>query len=845
MNSKKAITLLVLATLLMTIIPVTTSQAIAITDVYDEDDGAPGVPTYVGVYGDTLIVVGSGVTAGKLVEVYWDAVDPWNGESGLLNSTKAKASGAYELWFDIPEAVNGDHYLWLRDANAGDTIVFGTAITVDASIEVKPSSGLPGDTITIYGYGFDDEEDITPITWDAGALTTSPGTPESDELGSWTATFKVPSAAAYADYIVEASDEADAIVNTASDTLTVGPALTANIEEGEVGTVVRLTGRGFEDSGTITDISISDDDFLTSFVCEFVDEDDDGITSRGTFTTDVVIPGVDALNDDFEIRVTDSGANEGLVDFEVLGFPGVSTDPEYGVQGSTVAVEGVNFTKIADEDVILYLVPEGGTFGVDEVEIKTLSTERDGTFSGTMKIPAVSSGVFEVWAVQTDWGIDNSEDLNNFKVGLMIVILSPDDGPTGEYVSLTASGLSDGGDYQFNISDTIIIEGSDDDSDGSISEMFTVPVFEPGVYTASLRDEDSDITLTTEFEVTHRAMIETSPLVAPDGYNITIMGWYFSQAPGEESLDFVLYNDTDEWDLDVVYGGAAVELGASTEEDDWDDGYFEGWWEVIDLDIGEYTMNCTDGADIWAQYMFNVVSKIEEIEPRKATFRIGETVSFDVISTFGQEDSYIEIYTPDGELYWRTDAFAGDDWIKVGTEKVYPAFNQIADGNLMTLQEDAPLGEWSWTWYDAGDNDIPFTSDDEELDSGVFTVEASAESVLGDQVADLNNKLTDLADQVSDVSSEFDSVRSDIADVQAIAQQAVTASQQVAEAVQTVAQTANQANTAAENAAEAANAAKDAANSLTTLVYGAIGAALVAALAAIVSLMQISRRIAG
>jgi hypothetical protein len=41
------------------------------------------------------------------------------------------------------------------------------------------------------------------------------------------------------------------------------------------------------------------------------------------------------------------------------------------------------------------------------------------------------------------------------------------------------------------------------------------------------------------------------------------------------------------------------------------------------------------------------------------------------------------------------------------------------------------------------------------------------------------------------------------------------------------------------------NEARNAANGLTTLVYGAIGASLVAALAAIVSLMQISRRIAG
>ena len=53
-------------------------------------------------------------------------------------------------------------------------------------------------------------------------------------------------------------------------------------------------------------------------------------------------------------------------------------------------------------------------------------------------------------------------------------------------------------------------------------------------------------------------------------------------------------------------------------------------------------------------------------------------------------------------------------------------------------------------------------------------------------------------------------------------------------------------------AADAATDVKDAVETtqrqtsgLTTLVYGAIGASLIAALAAIVSLMQISRRIAG
>jgi hypothetical protein len=849
MNSKKAITLLVLATLILTLVPLTTTQAITITDVYDEVNGAPGVPTYAGVYDDTLIVVGSGVTAGKNVRVYWDAVDDWDGEAGLLNSTKAKSSGAFELWFDIPEAVNGDHYLWLQDVNTGDTIVFGFAIDVDAYVEADPDAGLDGDTITLNGFGYDDEVDIETVTISSttllvpivdAPLSTSPGTPETDTVGSWSATFKVPDfddGYEYDDYLITVTDDAT-IPNSAIADFTIGPALTLDIEEGTVGAVVEASGRGFNPSGLITAIYIEDSALNTWTVYE-VDDDMD-ISSTGKFNKEFVIPSVDDVDDDYEIVVVDNAAtpNEGRVDFEVLGHPGVETDPEYAVQGSTVAVMGYNFTNIDDEEVVLYMVPTTGAYPGDAVEVDTLETDNDGELSGTFKVPAVASGTYEIYAVQDDWGIINDQDLNSFKVGLMIVILSPDDGPTGEVISVTASGFEGSGSFEFNISDIEIMSGTVD-PDGSISESFVCPILDPGTYMVSVLDGDNDITVTAEFEVTDRASVETTPTVAPNEYNVTIEGWFFSQDPSLESLDFLLFNETEEWDLDVDYGGVTVELGIGTDDDDWDDGYFSGWFLVPDddvLSIGTYTLNVTDEADLWAQYTFEVVDKTVEIESRKATFRLGDTVSFDVISTFILDMSYVEIMTPDGDLYWKTDTFDMDDWVKVGTEQLYPYFAQIADGNLMTLLDDAPLGEWSWVWYD---------EDDDELDSGVFTVEESAAAALGEQITDLNNQITDLQSSVSDVSSEFESVKSDIADVAAIAQQAVSAANQAKDAVQTVAETANQANTAAENAAEAANAAKDAANGLTTLVYGAIGAALVAALAAIVSLMQISRRIAG
>ncbi len=154
----------------------------------------------------------------------------------------------------------------------------------------------------------------------------------------------------------------------------------------------------------------------------------------------------------------------------------------------------------------------------------------------------------------------------------------------------------------------------------------------------------------------------------------------------------------------------------------------------------------------------------------------------------------------------------------------------------MLLLEDAPIGEWTWTWFHA---------DDDELDSGSFTVEAAAESLLGQQIEDINTAIDDLVSDISGVSDEVADVKSDISSAIAAANAAVDAANAATEAVNAVSSSVSDAASAAADAADAAAEAKSAANGLTTLVYGAIGASLVAALAAIVSLMQISKRIAG
>jgi hypothetical protein len=825
MNSKKAITLLVLTTLLFSLLPLVPVKAISGTTAAVHDV----------VYGDDVLISGTGVTAGAQVEVYWDAVQPWDGEAGKLNSTKAKSSGLWECNVTIPDALVGEHYIWSRDITTGDTDHDATAVMMHPSMKFSPKSGLPNDDIDITGHGFDDEVDIVSILYENVVnitLSTSPSTPETNDLGKWTASFDVP-ALTYGAYNIYAIDDEG---HQAVKSFTVGASITLDIENGPVGSLVQIKGRGFAPGGTIDtgDVTLDGTDCT-------VEKDDTISGSKYEFTIEVIVPSIG--DGEHEFNVT-NGVNWATADFDVDedGGASVKVTPTFGVQGSTVAIHGYNFSQVNDADVVVELWTDTDVYVAD---IKTYETNTNGEWSGTFKVPAQSNGKYHVAAYQTKYDIDDTAD---FKIGSVIVILNDDEGPAGLELVLTGTGFEYDSTWNCTFGDELVIEdNADTDSSGNLEldgsvPKFWIPSMEAGVYTITVMD-DEGTTVEVEFEITDNTMVETDPLVAPAnpdrkagevGYNVTIIGKYFSQDEGAD-LDFVLYNDTDEWDISVYEGDYNSPYVYNAD----DDGEWEAWWLVDEeLYIGTYTLNATDENDMFAQYTLDLVGKTVALEPRKSTFRIGDTVGFNIEHSFGSYDSYIKIWTPDGELYWQTDAFEEDSWIKVGSVVRLPFFEQVAGGNPLVLLDDAPLGTWEWTWYEAG-------TDEDELDSGTFTVAEAEADILAGQVQDLNNQITDLSDQLGDVQSDFDDVRSDISDVAAIAQQAVDAADRATEAVQTVAQTANSANTAAEAAADAANAAKDAANSLTTLVYGAIGAALVAALAAIVSLMQFSRRIAG
>lgn len=655
----------------MSVIP---TYAITITSVKPEKGGR----------GDLIVVTGSGMTAGKTVELYWDLVQSWDGVAGLLNTTTARADGTFEVWFRVPEAVDGTHYLWVKDTLTGefDYVEF----IVIPEIEVSPSRGLPGDKVVVRGYGFSAGVNVTIGIYNIDGtyyeeLTRAPST---NSLGSFNCTVEIPHLE-YGDYIINATDARGVY---AEEFFTVGPVIKLTPDSGPVGTVVEVRGRGFTPGAAI----YTEDVAIDGIWCRVIDEAVI-VGADGEFIMEIVIPQLWKVGD-YQIYVTD-GTYWSVADFEVTGLAEIEIKPRYGAPGEYVTIYGYNFTQIRGAEVEVY---------IEDVLIGTYQTDTNGRFNGTFIVPALASGVYNVFALQADYNINASVP---FRIGLMCVIISPTEGETGTYVLITGTGFT-AGDFWNATFDGIAITDATEPvaADGTIFYSFYVPMVEPGTYTITALDITTGIKINATFVVTATTTVELEPSQAPQGYNVTIRGYHFPDIEGDEP-DFVLYNATDAILLDVRQGW------------DWpvmfdEDGNFTGWWIVPEwLDIGDYMMNITYTAtfngvslDYTVQVPFTVTEEVIYCESRKTEYYIGETITFDIRCSFMKPDSYIEIYDPDGNLFWRTDPLSEDKWIKIDYYYTVPYYAQTAAGNPMELPIDAPTGRWSWIWYDWEDTMI-------------------------------------------------------------------------------------------------------------------------------------------
>jgi len=759
--------------------------------------------------------------------------DDKNGFGGFVPDGNLWWDAAVDDWKDVGNInyISGD---WSLDLAVVTGLVNGDDMDVDY------------DTIEEY------DNHINILT--SSGVTNSLGTYENKRV-------TIPSPVVEGQYYVVGLDGKN---NRAYDDFEIGAVISLAEETADVGDKFEITGEGFPPTVTLTceiwrnDVKQSNVHIIGS------NDDDDETDGTGDFAFDIIVPQVSKKADDYEIKVKHAASGtEAAADLEITGLATISVDPDFGPQGSSITVTGENFQNIKDKKIKIELT--GPSTATIEAEVKL---ESDGSFEVETTVPTENDDTYDivVTALADDDGDFYIEDESEFRIGTIMVLLSKDESVVGDRIILTGNGFTASGEWNATFGDITIFEEEQAVTgllkvDGLTPEFF-VPQVEPGVYTITVWDVEAEIMVETEFEVTEYTVLDFELVDAPNEFNVSIAGWNWPEVtpPGglneENEIKFVLWNETDEWDMEVLqYGPHATGAGAVNPDDRDQDpavlnatGFLnDAWWIVPDdetLDKGTYWINATIETDNEQEYFMQLVFVVGDVHvysaPRKATFRIGDTVSFRIQHTFGNDANQqikggdIKVYDPDGELYWDGDPL--NTWSKVETWYEAPTSSQTASSNPMVLLDDAPLGTWSYKWRE---------KDGDTIEEGTFNVEASAADIIGEQIEDLNSAIDDLTSDISAVTDAVAGVQSNVNSAVAAANAAVEAANAAVQAVNAVAAQAGDAASAAQDAASAAEDAKNAASGLTTLVYGAIGASLVAALAAIVSLMQISRRIAG
>jgi hypothetical protein len=331
-----------------------------------------------------------------------------------------------------------------------------------AEIMLSPSSGVPGEEVTVYGYNFTADEWVDIYyyldgtrTWVAEDLT--------DIDGDFRVDFIVPES-----YTGPHEVRAEDVYHIhADDDFTVEPGLIVSPEEGPVGTTVTVEGQGFaEDEENIELMYYFNGDYET--IEEDIPADEDG-----SWETSFQIPPSAHGNHRIDARGDESRLNE-VEDatFEVTA--GISIDESSGSVGDNITMTGSGFA--ADERDISILFD-------GEALVTDIRADDMGYWEESFEVPEMPIGEYGVAAEG-----ERTQDLDElvFEIEPSIV-LSPDEGYVG--MNLTVAGRG----FAANLYVSIIYEVSQvttakTNAKGSFDVSFPVPESQHGARLVAAED---------------------------------------------------------------------------------------------------------------------------------------------------------------------------------------------------------------------------------------------------------------------------------------------------------------------------------------------------------------------
>jgi len=331
-----------------------------------------------------------------------------------------------------------------------------------ATITLSPTSGVPGEEVTVYGHNFTEDTWVDIYYYFNGSRIWV-AEDETDGDGDFRVDFIVPESYT-GSHEVFAEDEYD-VDDYAY--FTVEPGLTVSPEEGPVGTTVTVEGHGFdEDEESIELRYYFNGDFET--IDDDITADDDG-----WWELSFQIPPSAQGHHSLDARGDESSfAKVEDADFEVTA--GISIDESSGSPGDNIMTIGSGFG--ADERDISIL------FDGDEVATE-IRADETGYWEESFEVPEMPLGEYEVSAEG-----EQTQDIDELVFEIVPgIVLSPDEGYVG--MNLTVSGRGFTADLYVNIIYEVIqIATAETNDKGSFDVSFPVPESKNGARLVTAED---------------------------------------------------------------------------------------------------------------------------------------------------------------------------------------------------------------------------------------------------------------------------------------------------------------------------------------------------------------------
>ena len=367
-------------------VPVSTGFVYELSATDNSEDDAlalfsvtlPGLHLFpsAGSPGSTVNVFGTGFSLSD------NAVTLQFGNTDVTQASGCPVSGGdISCSFVVPNMPAGS-YIVTAKGNSGDTLT--ETFTIGSGMSSSPSSGSPGDSITVDGGGFSSSDTSVKLQFSGNEeqidITPASGCPVTE--GSFSCTVMIPQSAIpvslpKGSYDITGTGNSGDIQTTTFDII---PTISLSPASGPAGTIVHVTGAGFaQTSNTIVyemiGAPIPNNFCSVSFGF--------GTLSSCSFTIPSTSPG------HYSFVATGNNLENATAEFTVT-TPSLSASPSSGSAGAQVVVSGSSF-------------PPSGTsvtLQFDSADVTPTSgcPVSNGIFACPFTIPSVSLGTHSITA---------------------------------------------------------------------------------------------------------------------------------------------------------------------------------------------------------------------------------------------------------------------------------------------------------------------------------------------------------------------------------------------------------------------------------------------------------------